>query len=42
MKTLGQAREFLRRNPQEAAADLIGVALICAFVAAGFSLPGFL
>ena len=42
MRTLGNAREYARRNPGEAAGDLLGVAVLCAFIAAGFSLPGLL
>ena len=42
MTTVTQARSYLRRHPDEAMADLLGLTLMCALIVAGFSLPGLL
>ena len=39
MATVSRARSYLRRHPGEAMVDLLGLALICGLIVAGFSLP---
>ena len=42
MATVNRARSYFRRHPGEAMADLLGLAVICGLIVAGFSLPAVL